>query len=102
MPFVKPMTGLKFFVNTTKPMPKFRPYIYDKILKFKTNPMLRPFVNTGPGILVQFSIIYNYNWSLRIVQGTPLYSTGASYSHLAPGSGISFCHFTIALQRNIS
>ena len=48
MSFFKPMTGLKFFVNTTKPMPKFRPYIYDKILKFKTKPMLRPFMNTSP------------------------------------------------------
>ena len=43
------MTGLKFFVNTTKPMTKFRPYIYDKSLKFKPKPLLRPFVNTGPG-----------------------------------------------------
>ena len=50
MTFLKLMTGLKFFVNTTKPMPKFRPYIYDKGLKFKPKPLLRPFVNTGPEI----------------------------------------------------
>ena len=27
MPFLKPMAGFKFFVNTIKPMPKFKPYI---------------------------------------------------------------------------
>ena len=37
-------------MNTSKPMPNYRPYIYDKSLKFKPKPQLRPFVNTGPGI----------------------------------------------------
>ena len=48
--FFKPMTGLKFFVNTTKSMTKFMTHIYDKSLKFKPKPLLRPFVNTGPEV----------------------------------------------------
>ena len=37
-------------MNTSKPMTKFRTLIYDKSLQFKPKPLLRPFVNTGPGI----------------------------------------------------
>ena len=46
------MTGLKFFVNTTKSMTKFMTHTYDKSLKFKPKPLLRPFVNTGPEAVV--------------------------------------------------
>ena len=51
-PLAKPKTGLKFFVNTTKPKTKVLAVFghkLDKSLNFKPKPWLRPFVNTGPG-----------------------------------------------------
>ena len=42
------MTCLKFFLNTIRPVPKFKPQICKKSLKFKPNPWLCPFVNTVP------------------------------------------------------
>ena len=50
------MVGLKFFVNTTKPITKFKTHIYDISLKCKPKPLLRPFMNTGPWLSGQFHV----------------------------------------------
>ena len=63
---VKPKTGLKFFVNTTKPKTKVLAVLgqklEDKSLNFKPKPWLRPFVNTGSVLKgnVSFSVNTNY------------------------------------------
>ena len=52
-PLAKPKTGLKFFVNTTKPKTKvlagFGQKLETKVSTLSLKPWLRPFVNTGPG-----------------------------------------------------
>ena len=49
-PLAKPKTGLKFFVNTTKPKTKVFGSFWQKLcLNFKPEAWLRTFVNTGPG-----------------------------------------------------
>ena len=51
-PLAKPKTGLKVFVNTTKPKTKVLAVLGQKletkVSTFKPKPWLRPFVNTGP------------------------------------------------------
>ena len=49
-PLAKPKTGLKFFVNTTKPKTKVLA-VFGQILETKVSTLsLKPFVNTGPGV----------------------------------------------------
>ena len=50
-PLAKPKTGLKFFVNTTKPKTKILA-VFGQKLKTKVSTLsLRSFVNTGHGFL---------------------------------------------------
>ena len=51
-PLAKPKTGLKFFVNTTKPQTKVLAVFGQKpeSLNFQPKPWLRSFMNTGPNL----------------------------------------------------
>ena len=48
-PLAKPKTGLKFFVNTTKPKTKVLAVLGQNLETKVSTLSLRPFVNTGPG-----------------------------------------------------
>ena len=49
-PLAKPKTGLKFFVNTTKPKTKVLAVFRQKLETKVSTLSLRPFVNTGPDL----------------------------------------------------
>ena len=48
-PLAKPKTGLKFFVNTTKPKTKVLAVFGQKLETKVSTLSQRPFMNTGPG-----------------------------------------------------
>ena len=48
-PLAKPKTGLKFFVNATKPKTKVLAVLGQKLETKVSTLSLSPFVNTGPG-----------------------------------------------------
>ena len=50
-PLAKPKTGLKFFVNTTKPKTKVLAVFGQKLETKVSTLSLRPFVNMGPGFI---------------------------------------------------
>ena len=70
-PLAKPKSGLNFFLNTAKSKTKvFLGKTEDKSLNFKPKPWLRPFVNTGPGLVftkgLRLSQVLGLNPALKL------------------------------------
>ena len=65
-PLAKPKTGVKFFVNTTKPKTKVLAVFGQKLETKVSTLSLRPFVNTGSGLCTQKSSYPVYGIALYL------------------------------------